>query len=148
MKLVIPLLIAVLVFAAAAAAVTPPLSTDSTGGMGANESKEPVQNQQAGANESGQIHAGTPNETETGLGPGPDQGQQIGQNVSTPGSVQGPQEQMQQEIQNLGENETIRVQERVEIRVQNASELQGQARLLQLAQREKEDQGLFGWLWK
>ncbi|MBN1761492.1 MAG: hypothetical protein JW878_00220 [Methanomicrobia archaeon] len=67
------------------------------------------QGQQAGVNESGQ--GSTP------------QGQQAGLNETSPGTEQVQQEQVQQETQNIGENETIRVQQQEEVRAQNVSEL-------------------------
>jgi hypothetical protein len=51
------------------------------------------------------------------------QGQQAGLNESGQGIGQTQQEQVEQETQNQGENMTIRIQQREEVRVQNASEL-------------------------
>ena len=67
------------------------------------------QGQQEGLNESGQ---GTP------------QGQQEGLNETSPGTEQAQQVQVQQETQNEGINETIRVQQREEVRAQSVSKLQ------------------------
>jgi hypothetical protein len=66
------------------------------------------QGQQAGLNESGQ---------------GAPQGQQVGLNETSPGTENVQQVQVQQETQNVGVNETIRVQQREEVRAQNVSEL-------------------------
>jgi hypothetical protein len=57
-------------------------------------------------------------------GQGSEQGQPEGLNASGPGTENVQQEQVQQETQNVGGvNETIRVQQREEVRAQNVSEL-------------------------
>jgi hypothetical protein len=110
--LVVVLVLIAGVVSAAAAAVPSSVHESGTGIQNstvqeAGQGSE--QGQQVGLNDSGQ---GTP------------QGQPEGLNASGPGIENVQQEQVQQETQNVGGvNETIRVQQREEVRAQNVSEL-------------------------